>query len=270
MEPIIVAFSNRKGGVGKTTLASLMAAECARRGIRTLLIDADGQGSLTQGLLGPAGYLDQSAERSLAALFATEGTEPDQAELIVPTAVVNLWLLPSSLDLEQFNQPGRHDAPDLNLSLFLRDLEGFDLILIDCPPNLSRLTTAAWIAAHCLIVPLIPEDYSAQGIPHLQDKLRRTRQHNPRLRLAGYLLTMVHPITIHKAFEKKLRSGLGRDVFARRVYHRAAIKEAIVHRMPLHKYRPSSAAVEEVVLVADEFLERIGYVAKPSAKEKLA
>ena len=159
-----IAFLNRKGGVGKTSTVHHLSGELAAQGLRVLTVDADPQASLTQGLLGPDRARAILPHESIATVFDDIGG-PSVTELIRPTEVPGVWLLPGSEAMEDLNVTRPSETGPLQYAL--RDAlaevsEAFDLVLIDCPPNVQLCSWAALVAADGIVVPLQAEDYGAR------------------------------------------------------------------------------------------------------------
>jgi len=137
--------------------------------------------------------------------------------------------------------------------------DDYDLILIDCPPNLHLCSWAALTAADGLIIPLQPEDYGAQGIRDVHESIRLVRHHtNPELAVLGYLVTMWNARrAIHKMYHENLRSLYGTEVFETRISHAAEYPEAIAYRKPIAMYKPKGAAARTMHALAEELLGRL-------------
>jgi len=259
--PRIVAFLNRKGGVGKTSTVHHLAGTLARRGLRVLVVDADPQASLTQGLLGPDVAEDLDPRETIAALFDDSGLVTPR-DLVRPTPFAGVSLLAGSEAAERFNDPNPWEG---GLRQFvLRDAladagEGFDLVLIDCPPHIQLWAWSALVAAQGVVVPLQAEDYGAQGLK----SIRRTIAHvqaegNPGLALVGYLVTMFNKsLSVHMTYEAYLRELHGDDAFRAVVPLAKDFKEAVTLRKPVVEHKPRSAASKAIAALADEFLERL-------------
>jgi chromosome partitioning protein len=179
--------------------------------------------------------------------------------------------LPGSHHLDDFNTPRPHEAGELQLALrrFLKDAAGrFDVALLDCPPNLSLCSWSALMAADLVVVPVVPEDYSSQGIVHIQRVFDLAlSKYNPRLRLAGYLVCMKNKaLGIHTAYEHQLRTLYGEQVFAATVPLAKDFKESVAQRRPVAAYKPRSAAAKAIKAVADELLERAAAAAARPAE----
>ena len=182
---IVYAIANQKGGVGKTTTAVNVAACIAEAGYDTLLVDVDPQGNATTGL---------GIERNGApGLYGVLGGEVAALDAVRPTAIEHLSLLASTPDLagatmELPRLPGSETR--------LRDAlagvrERFAYTLLDCPPSLGPLTVNALVAADRVIVPVQTEYFALEGLAGLLDTLSLVqRELNPRLTVAGMLLTM--------------------------------------------------------------------------------
>jgi chromosome partitioning protein len=258
--PFSVAFLNRKGGVGKTSCCHHLAGCFARSGRRVLLIDADPQASLTQGLLGPAETERLEKDETIACLF-DDAFDPDPEGLVRPTQIEHVWFVPGSAHLDRHNLPAPEEAGALQLTLrTLLDDVGtrFDVTLIDCPPNLYLCSWSALLAADFVVVPFQPEDYGSQGITAIRQAIERARsRHNPGLRLMGYLLTMVQRrLGLHAAYERQLRLLYGEDVFEVSVPRTKDYSEAVSARLPIDRWRPRSVAARAMAALACEMDRR--------------
>ena len=213
----IITLLNQKGGVGKTSTTHHLAGTLAAAGRRVLLLDNDPQASLSQGFWGPVATAGLDPATTIAALYA--GLEPFPEQVIRPTGIPGIDLVPGSKPATDYNVPRPYEAPaetQACLRTFLADVRGrYDLVLIDCPPNLHLCSWAALVASDHLIVPLQPEDYGAQGLGPVQESVDLVA-HGPnrRINLLGFLLTMYNArLAIHKLYETLLREQYGRAVF---------------------------------------------------------
>ena len=167
-----VTFLNQKGGVGKTSSCFHLSAALAKTGRRVLLIDNDPQASLTQGFLGPDATRALPAERTVAALYEP-GAAPLPEALIRPTGVPGVSLIAGSESATTFNKLPDADWPERQegIRALVADLAGeFDLVLIDCPPNLHLCSRAALVASSWIVIPVQAEDFGSQGLgPVLRD-----------------------------------------------------------------------------------------------------
>lgn len=259
--PRIVAFLNKKGGVGKTSTVHHLSGTLARRGVKVLVVDADPQMSLSQGLLGPDAAEALDPLETIAAIFDESGAISPKS-LVRPTPFANLFLLPGSEAAEQYNVPSPWDTG--MQQYVLRDAiteagEGFDVVLIDCPPHIQLWAWSALVAAHGVVVPLVGEDYGAQGLKAIRRSIARVKaEANGSLALIGYLVTMFNKsLSVHVTYDAYLRQLHGDDVFATVIPLAKDYKEAVTYRKPIVEYKPKSAAGKTVALLADEFMARL-------------
>ncbi len=244
-----IAFSNQKGGVGKTTTAVNLGAYLAAKGQRVLLVDMDPQANATSFLArtaGPEGGV-------YAALIAGRPVE----ELIQPTDMPDLDLVPASTTLagaevELVAVLGR----EYRLKRVLAAVsDRYDYVLIDCPPSLGLLTINALAAADEVIVPVQCEYLALEGLGHLSQTLELVRQEvNPALRLRGLVLTMYDARTnLAQQVEDEVRrhfSQTFRNVIPRSV----RLSEAPSHGQTILRYDPSSRGARAYDALADELL----------------
>jgi chromosome partitioning protein len=257
----VVTVLNQKGGVGKTSCTHHLAGTLAlafRK--RVLIVDTDPQSSLTQGWWGPATTRELDPNVTIAAVLRGDRPHPDQ--VIHPTGLEGVELVPGSRTASSFNTPDPHLADSESQSIlrsFLEEAAGrYDLVLIDCPPNLHLCSWNALAASNHLVVPLQPEDYGAQGIADVLKSLAQVRAAGFPVRLLGYLITMVSPRrTLHQLYEEQLRELYGQQVFVARVPESPEFPEAISRRQTIAQYKPKGAAAKAIRGLAEELLERI-------------
>jgi chromosome partitioning protein len=238
----IVTALNQKGGVGKTSTCHHLAGTLAGMGRRVLLLDNDPQASLTQGFWGPVATSALDPAQTIAALYAGDAPFPEQ--VIRPTGIPGVDIVAGSKRVTDFNVPRPHEVdPEVQgcLRSFLDEArDGYDLVLIDCPPNLHLCSWAALAASSHLLVPLQAEDYGAQGLGPVQEAVDAvTSGPNPKLELLGFLVTMFNArFSIHKLYDQLLREQYGHAVFETR-------------------YKPRSASAKAIRALADELLARL-------------
>lgn len=262
----VITVLNQKGGVGKTSTCHHLAGTLAKRGKRVLLIDNDPQASLTQGFLGPSATDGLDPLETLAAAYL--GEKLSSSRVIRPTGVAGVDLVAGSAHVNRFNLP----EPELQ-EWYLRAAIGrlteeavpteegslYDLILIDCPPNLCLCSWAALVASDHLLVPLQAEDYGSQGIAKVLAAVHCVQQtENRELELLGFLLTMFNKrLGIHTAFESSIRELYGEQVFQATVPISTDFKESIASRLPIAQFKPRSAAAKAMIALADELEQRL-------------
>lgn len=228
MPTTTVCFINQKGGCGKSSSTYHLGGALAVKGMNTLLVDCDPQGSLSQAFFGSAAVETLSARETLAAVFDPDAMLDDPARLTVPTGFDRLSILRANQTLAPYNRP-EPEREGLNQFLLrdaLADISGYDIILIDCPPNLYLASWNAMIASQHVVVPVPPEDFGAQGLRVVHQAIDQASKLNPVLSLTGHLVTRYDGrLAVHRAYEQKLRT-LYLDTVTRAVcssdQHRAA------------------------------------------------
>ncbi len=253
--PRVLCFANQKGGVGKTTTAINLAAALAAEH-RVLLLDLDPQGNASTGLGIPR---EQRAAGSYALLV--EGRP--LAELLRPTAIPNLSILPADPDLagaevELVALPDR----ERRLAVAFRDaaetLAGFDFVFLDCPPSLGLLTLNALVAADGVLVPLQTEFFALEGVSQITRTIERVRRAlNPRLALDGIVLTMAdRRNNLSEAVANDVRAFFGDKVFETVIPRNVRVSEAPSHGLPVLLYDFRSPGAQAHLKLAAEFLKR--------------
>ena len=249
MKPRVYAFANQKGGVGKTTTAINLAACLAEAGERALVVDLDPQANATSGL--------GMRANGTSSYDLLDGAP--LADLVKPTAFDNLFLVPSKPELAGTAvELSRRDDGDRYLAQALEHVDGFDFVLLDCPPSLGPLTVNALAAADRVIVPVQTEYYALEGLAQLVQSINliKTRL-NPRLEIAGVLLTMADGRTRLSAdVEAEVRRHFGELVFDAVVPRSVRVAEAPSHGVPVTHYDRRSRGAEAYWKVAMELVER--------------
>jgi chromosome partitioning protein len=249
VKPRVYAFANQKGGVGKTTTAINLAACLAEAGERSLVVDLDPQANATSGL--------GMRANGTSSYDLLDGAP--LADLVKPTAFDNLFLVPSKPELAGAAvELSRRDDGDRYLAQALEHVDGFDFVLLDCPPSLGPLTVNALAAADRVIVPVQTEYYALEGLAQLVQSINliKTRL-NPRLEIAGVLLTMADGRTRLSAdVEAEVRRHFGELVFAAVVPRSVRVAEAPSHGVPVTHYDRRSRGAEAYWKVAMELVER--------------
>lgn len=254
--PKIIAITNQKGGVGKTTTTINLGAALAALGKKVLLIDLDPQGNASTGL-----GIDANQRT-----FTTYDLLLDEAPLsdvIQKTGVDNLLITPattdlSSADIELVSNEKRsfllHDA------LRQPAIDGFELdyIFIDCPPSLNILTVNALVAAHSVLVPLQSEFFALEGLSQLMLTIREVRQTaNAKLRIEGIVLTMYDKRNnLSQLVEADARENLGDLVFKTVIPRNVRVSEAPSYALPVIAYDPNSKGSKAYYDLAKEMMSQ--------------
>lgn len=254
----IISVANQKGGVGKTTTVLNVGAGLMGFGKNVLIVDLDPQANLTASLgLNPEEPRDTmyhvfSSGKSILPIPAFQDSEAEGS----------LWLLPSSIDLtvaemKLYGEAGR----DYLLKRYLshREFGGFDIALIDCPPNLGMLTINAFTASDYLIVPVQTEYLATRGFSALLDTLKVVRDRlNPNLTILGVLATMYDSRKIlDREVVAHIESSFGKELFQTKIRQNVSLAEAPSHGKSIFTYKLDSIGTQDYRNLCKEILERM-------------
>ena len=248
----IIAITNQKGGVGKTTTAVNLAASMAKLGKKILLVDLDPQGNATSGL----GINKQELESSTYELLLGEASIKDA---VIKTEFPRLSLIPSSIDLAA----AELDLSDIQKKEFiLKDIlkkqrQNYDFIMIDCPPSLNTLTINAMCAADSAIVPIQCEYYALEGLSQLLRTIELvTERMNDELSIEGILFTMYDGRTnLSQEVVENVKSNLDMHIYKTMIPRNVRLAEAPSFGMPVIQYDPRSAGAESYMKLAREVIK---------------
>ena len=267
-KPYIVACVNLKGGVGKTAIAVNFAAYCGYKGMRTLLVDLDPQTNATFSCISVDDWEVHAASHgTIADLFgarahtSAEGKQHDVATVIRKNVFNNMDLIPSHVELFTIDLDlASATARELKLKRALTPVIGnYDMIVCDCPPNLTIPTQNALAVCTHFVVPISPDFLSALGVGLLLRQVRKfceDMQVDPKL--AGMVLSRIGRPAIHREQTvAALRQQFGDRVFNSELHERVAVSEAVQSNVPIHEYDSKDAGME-FRNMSEELLKRIG------------
>lgn len=250
----VLAVANQKGGVGKTTTAVSLSAALADSGARVILVDLDPQANASSGLGCRAGAEQTTTYHTLVG-------SADAAQALVDTAVTNLRLLPSSIDLAGAEvELVSAFSREQRLRRLLEPLRAeADVLVVDCPPSLGLLTVNALTAADGVIVPIQCEYYALEGLEALRRNVELVRTNlNPELRILGFALTMLDGRTrLSQQVVEEVRLHFGDKVFDTRIPRSVRLAEAPGFGQPITSFDPGSRGAAAYRRLATEVLGRL-------------
>jgi len=248
----VIAITNQKGGVGKTTTSINLGASLAANDLRVLLVDSDPQGNSTSGL-----GIDKRSDNSTLYNALLAGVP--LVDTIIKTDCDGLDIVPADKNLVAANLD-LVDLEDREYRLrraLLGVREGYDYILIDCPPALDLLTLNALVAADSVLIPIQCEFFALEGISQLMDTVDRIRESfSHDLKIEGILLTMFDERTnLTRQVADDLREFFSDEVFATVIPRSIRLAEAPSFGKPILMYDPRSRGAESYIKLAKEILE---------------
>jgi chromosome partitioning protein len=267
MAQVILSVVNLKGGVGKTAIAVNFAAYCGSRGLRTLLIDLDPQTNATFSCIDVTTWQEHAAERGTVADLlglrshaSAEGKEKNASDVVRANVFESVDLIPSHLDLftmdlDLANATARETKLRRALSAFLND---YNVVICDCPPNLTIPTQNALALSTHYAIPVSPDYLSSLGVALLIRRVKKLCEDlEHKLELAGIIISRVGRPAEHRAQTvASIRETFRDDVLQNELRERVAVSEAAQSQSPV--FRRNDAASDEFRAVSQELLTRIG------------
>lgn len=248
----VIAITNQKGGVGKTTSTVNLGASLAMLGSRVLLIDIDPQGNATSGVGINKGDMDQCIYNVLVEDY-------DASKVTVPTIVDNLYIIPATIQLAGAEI---ELVSTISREIILRRAveqikDDYDYILIDCPPSLGLLTINALTAADTVLIPVQCEYYALEGLSQLLNTIRLVqKQLNKQLMIEGVLLTMLDARTnLGLQVIEEVKMYFQDKVYKSIIPRNIRLGEAPSHGKPITIYDPKSKGAEVYLELAKEVME---------------
>lgn len=258
--PRIMAITNQKGGVGKTTTAINLATAMSAVGKRVLILDLDPQGNASTGL----GIMRVDIKVSTYDVLFGEVAILDS---ILPTKVPGLSIVPSSIHLSGAEiELVTAERREYRLREALRVPLPFDYVIIDCPPSLSLLTLNALVASDTIVVPLQCEFYALEGLSHLVKTIERVRKtFNPSLDIHGVVLTMYDKRNnLSNMVAEDVRKFFGDKVYKTVIPRNVRVSEAPSFGLPAIVYDMRCPGATAYIHLASEVLKRERSLATPA------
>ncbi|GFI67385.1 sporulation initiation inhibitor protein Soj [Muribaculaceae bacterium] len=263
----IIAITNQKGGVGKTTTTINLAASLANQGKKVLIIDADPQANATSGYGIDPKSMSSSIYECLVDDYPLDGSQ-------TPTCVEGLDLVGSRIDLAgaELELVGKPHREKILLNVLRPVTERYDYILIDCSPSLGLITVNALTAADSVIIPVQAEYFALEGISKLLNTIRIIKSKlNPQLEIEGFLLTMYDArLRLANQIYEELKGHFGDMVFSTVIPRNIRLSEAPSHGLPALLYDPESRGATSHTMLAKELIAKHRKTPQRNTAEALA
>ena len=248
----IIAITNQKGGVGKTTTCVNLSACVADEGHRVLVVDIDPQGNTSSGL----GVRVKSATPTVYEVMAGDVALGDA---LVKTRVENLFVLPADIRLAgaEIELAGMDAREHVLRQALSSALDRFDYVFIDCPPSLGLITLNALCAADGVLIPIQCEYYALEGVSALMGTIQKVQKINRKLSIEGVVLTMLDARTnLSVQVAQEVRRVFKGKVYSTVIPRNVRLGEAPSYGQPIHRYDARSLGAQSYIQLAKEFLAR--------------
>ena len=248
----VIAVTNQKGGVGKSTTTINLSACLAEKGVRVLAVDSDPQGNTTSGF--------GIQREGILSIYEALIGEKDAKECIIKEPIPGMDIIPANIDLTGAEiDLLDYEDKEFRLKDALDNIKNdYDYVLIDCPPSLSILTINSLIAADSLLIPLQCEYYALEGLALLKKTidLIRTRL-NSSLEISGIVFTMYDSRTnLSKEVVENVTVNLDEYIYKTIIPRNIRLAEAPSYGLPVIVYDPKCSGADSYRRLADEFIKR--------------
>jgi chromosome partitioning protein len=254
----ILAVTNQKGGVGKTTTSVNLAAGLAQSGMRVLLVDLDPQGNATMGSGIDKRTLKNSVYQVVLGLATADSVRRKSESGGYDVIPANRDLAGAEVELIDLE----HRESRLKAALEPISVQ-YDFILLDCPPSLNMITVNGLVAADAVMIPMQCEYYALEGLSDLVNTIKKVRQHlNPRLDIEGLLRTMYDPRnTLAQQVSAQLQEHFGDKVYATVIPRNVRLAEAPSFGAPAVNFDRECKGSQAYIELVGEILIRSGLAA---------
>ncbi|MFQ9933386.1 MAG: ParA family protein [Lachnospiraceae bacterium] len=249
----IIAVTNQKGGVGKTTTSINLSSCLAETGKNVLLVDIDPQGNSTSGVGVNKNNLDNTVYDLIIGQCQVE-------DCLIQTEIEKLSLLPSNVNLSgaEIDLIGIDNREYILKNNIDKVKDNYDFIIIDCPPSLNMLTVNALTAADTVLVPIQCEYYALEGLSQLIHTINLVKKRlNPGLEIEGVVFTMYDARTnLSLEVVENVKDNLKQNIYKTIIPRNVRLAEAPSHGLPINIYDSKSAGAESYRLLAEEVIEK--------------
>lgn len=249
----IIAITNQKGGVGKSTTAINLSACLAEVGKKVLVIDIDPQGNTTSGL----GVDKNNVDNTLYELLLDRS---DLESCIIENVIDGLDLIPSNINLSgaEIELVGVEEREYILREAVEKVRDRYDFIIMDCPPSLSMLTINALTAANSVLVPIQCEYYALEGLSQLIHTIELVQERlNEELEIEGVVFTMYDARTnLSLQVVENVKENLNQNIYKTIIPRNVRLAEAPSYGLPINLYDPKSTGAESYRLLAEEVINR--------------
>ena len=249
----IIAFTNQKGGVGKTTTCVNVSSYLSAMGKKVLIVDLDPQGNASSGL-----GIEKSTET--LTLYNVFDGSCEIEDTIKPTYLSNLDIIPATVDLAgaELDLVQMQDREKVLKKYLLKIKDAYDYITIDCPPSLGLMTVNALTAVDSIIIPIQCEFYALEGLSQLMNTVKLVKKHlNTSLDVEGVVLTMKdNRSNLIQEVGDEIRRFFGSKVFETAIPRNIKLAEAPSHGESIITYDFNSKGSNAYFELAKEILER--------------